>query len=78
MNKTIKVYSTPTCPYCVRLKQFLKDNNVVFEDIDVSQDQTRAQELVDKSGQMGVPVLDIDGEIVIGFDQDKIKTTLGL
>ncbi len=78
MDKKIKIYSTPTCPYCIRAKQFLKDNNVVFEDIDVSVDQVAASEMVSKSGQMGVPVLDIEGEIIIGFDKERIKTALGL
>ncbi len=78
MDKNVKVYSTPTCPWCVRVKQFLKDNNIAFQDIDVSLDQQAAQVMVQKSGQMGVPVLDIEGEIIIGFDKDKIKTTLGL
>ena len=78
MAKTVKVYSTPTCPYCIRTKQFLKENNIEFEDIDVSANQQTAQEMVDKSGQMGVPVLDIDGEIITGFDQNKIKALLGL
>lgn len=74
----VKIYSTPTCPYCMRAKQFLKDNNIEFEDIDVSADQSRVQEMVQKTGQMGVPVIDIDGEIVVGFDQDKVKAALGL
>ena len=74
----VKVYSTPTCPFCVRVKQFLKDSNVVFEDIDVSKDQAQAEQMVEKSGQIGVPVLDIDGEIIIGFDKEKIKKALGL
>jgi glutaredoxin 3 len=78
MAKTVKVYSTPTCPYCIRAKQFLKDNNIVFEDVDVSVNETEAEQMVEKSGQMGVPVLDIDGEIVIGFDKEKIKEALGL
>jgi len=78
MNKEVKVYSTPTCPWCIRIKQFLKDNNITFEDIDVSNNQQAAEEMVQKSGQMGVPVLDIAGEIIIGFDKDKIKTALGL
>ena len=78
MAKKVTVYSTPTCPYCIRAKQFLKDSNVAFEDIDVSTDTEKAQEMVNKSGQMGVPVLDIDGEIVIGFDREKITQALGL
>lgn len=78
MDKKIKVYSTPTCPYCIRAKQFLKENNIVFEDTDVSVDHEAADEMIKKSGQMGVPVLDIDGEIVVGFDKEKIKQALGL
>ena len=78
MNKEVKVYSTPTCPYCIRTKQFLKDNNITFEDIDVSNNQQAAEEMVQKSGQMGVPVLDIDGEIIAGFDKERIKQALGL
>jgi glutaredoxin-like YruB-family protein len=78
MNKTVRVYSTPTCPWCIRTKQFLNDNNIVFENIDVSTNQVAAQEVVQKSGQMGVPVLDINGEIIVGFDKEKIKTALGL
>ncbi len=76
--KSVRVYSTPTCPYCIRTKQFLKEKDVGFEDIDVSADQTKAEEMVQKSGQMGVPVLDIDGEIIIGFDKDAISKTLNL
>jgi len=76
--KTVKVYSTPTCPWCIRTKQFLKDNNVTFENIDVSTNQSAAEEMIQKSGQMGVPVLDIEGEIIVGFDKEKIKAALGL
>ena len=78
MDKTVKVYSTTTCPYCVRAKQFLKENNITFQDIDVSSDQAAADEMIRKSGQMGVPVLDIDGHIIVGFDKERIKQALGL
>lgn len=77
MSKKVTVYSTPTCPFCIRAKQFLKDNNVQFADIDVSADQAKAEEMIKKSGQMGVPVLEIDGEIIVGFDKEKIKAVLG-
>ncbi len=77
MTKVI-VYGTPTCPWCDRVKEFLKENNVKFEYINVAEDKEKAQEMVEKSGQMGVPVTDIDGEIIIGFDQDKIKELLKL
>lgn len=75
---TIKVYSTPTCPYCVTLKSFLKEKNLEFEDIDVSTDQTAAQEMIEKSGQMGVPVIEIDGQIIVGFDREKIVQLLNI
>jgi glutaredoxin-like YruB-family protein len=78
MAKKVKVYSTPTCPHCIRVKQFLKESAISFEDIDVSRDQDKAQEMIKRSGQMGVPVVDIDGELVIGFDREKIKKVLGL
>jgi len=78
MAKNVKVYSTPTCPFCIRAKQFLKDNNLTFQEIDVSVDQAAADEMIKKSGQMGVPVLDIEGEIIVGFDKDRIKSALGI
>ncbi len=74
----VKVYSNPTCPYCKMAKQFLADNNILFQDMDVSSSQSLAQEMISKSGQMGVPVLDIDGQIVVGFDKGKIKQLLGI
>ncbi|MEI6831123.1 MAG: glutaredoxin family protein [Candidatus Omnitrophota bacterium] len=76
MAKSIKVYSTPTCPWCVRVKQFLKENNINFQSIDVSADKAAADEMMKKTGQMGVPVLDIDGEIIVGFDKAKISRLL--
>jgi len=72
----VRVFSTPTCPYCVTLKEYLKENNIVFEDIDVSQDKKVADEMVQKSGQMGVPVIDIDGQFIVGFDKEKISQLL--
>lgn len=78
MGKKVKIYSTPTCPWCARAKQFLKENNIEFQDYDVSSDNNAAEEMVRISGQMGVPVLDIDGEIIVGFDKERIKQALGL
>lgn len=74
----IKIYSTPTCPYCVTLKEFLKEKGVDFEDLDVGADAQAREEMVNKSGQMGVPVVDIEGEIVIGFDKEKISKLLNI
>lgn len=78
MDKNVKVYSTPSCPWCIRVKQFLKDSNVTYQDIDVLSDQAAAEDMIQKSGQMGVPVLDIGGDIIVGFDKEKIKQALGL
>lgn len=66
-NSKVIVYSTPTCPYCVYTKKYFNENNVAFEDVNVAADMGRAREMVMKSGQMGVPVIDIDGQIVVGF-----------
>jgi len=68
----IKVYSTPTCPYCHTLKAFLKEKGIEFKDVDVGSDSAAADEMIKKSGQMGVPVADINGQIVVGFDKEKI------
>ena len=68
----IKVFSTPACPFCVTLKTFLTNHNIEFENINVAEDKESAKEMIEKSGQMGVPVLDIDGEIVVGFDKKRI------
>ncbi|MCL5730395.1 MAG: glutathione S-transferase N-terminal domain-containing protein [Candidatus Pacearchaeota archaeon] len=73
---TIKVYSTPTCPWCTRTKEFLKKNHVQFEDIDVSRDVNAAREMVAKSGQMGVPVIDANGKIIIGFNEAELKEAI--
>jgi len=74
----VKVYSTPTCPYCHMAKSYLKENNVQFTDIDVASDQNAAKEMVEKTGQMGVPVIEINGKCVVGFDKEAIKKELGL
>ncbi len=78
MFKKVKVYSTSTCPWCHKTKQFLKDNNIEFEDLDVSSDRKSADEMIEKSGQMGVPVVDIEGKIIVGFDKEAIKKELGI
>ena len=76
MMKTVKVYSTPTCPWCIRAKDFLKQQKVAFEDINVAVDVKARDEMVKKSGQLGVPVLEIDGTIILGFDQQAIQKAL--
>jgi len=79
----VKIYSTPVCPYCNLLKDYLKSKNIVFEEIDVSQDQAAGKEMVAKSGQMGVPVSIITTgqdkeEVIIGFDKAKINEILNI
>lgn len=74
----ITIYSTPTCVYCNTLKKYLDSKDIKFEEIDVSQNEKELEKMVEISGQMGVPVIDIDGNIVIGFDKQKIDELLGL
>lgn len=73
---TVAIYSTPTCPYCNMAKQFLTENNIEYANYDVSVDTAKAQEMIDKSGQMGVPVVIINDEVIIGFDRDRIAELL--
>ena len=73
---SVKIYTTRVCPYCNMAKNFLKQNKVEFEEIDVSNDQKAVLEMIEKSGQMGVPVIDINGKIIIGFNPDAIKEAL--
>ncbi|HHT85246.1 MAG: glutaredoxin family protein [Bacillota bacterium] len=77
-GREVIVYSTPTCPWCVRAKDYLRNNGIEFEEKDVSVDVQGAREMVKISGQMGVPVLSIDGNVVVGFDKNKIDELLGL
>ncbi|MGQ9478082.1 MAG: glutaredoxin family protein [Candidatus Bipolaricaulia bacterium] len=74
----VKVYTTPTCPWCMRVKQFLDERGIPYEEYDVSEDAYRAEEMIRKSGQMGVPVIEVDGEIVVGFDRSRLEELLGL
>jgi len=74
----VTIYSTPTCTYCYALKEFLKENDVDFEDIDVAANREKLDEMIEKSGQMGVPVSDIDGNIIVGFDREKISQLLNI
>lgn len=76
MSHSVTVYSTPTCPYCVMAKNYFKQNNVQYTDFDVSRDQNAAREMVDKTGQMGVPVIDIDGKIIVGFQPEVFQELL--
>ncbi|MEK7849641.1 MAG: glutaredoxin domain-containing protein [Candidatus Omnitrophota bacterium] len=74
----VKVFSTPTCPYCTRVKSYLEEKHIAFENIDVAGDQNGLQYMITVSGQMGVPVVMIDGDVIVGFDKDKIDAKLGI
>lgn len=77
MSKNIvKVYTTPVCPYCFTLKEFLKEYNIKFEEIDVSQNEKAKEEMIKKSGQVGAPIIEINGKIIVGFDKEKISKLL--
>lgn len=69
----ITLYKTPTCPYCKLTRDLLKELNVEWHEVDVSMDHAKAKEMIDKSGSMGVPVLEINGRIIVGFNPDLIK-----
>ena len=72
----VKIYSTPTCVYCKTLKGYFKKHGIEFEDIDISKDEQQLQKMIKDSGQMAVPVVDIDGEVIIGFDKVRIDKLL--
>ena len=74
----VRLFTTPACPYCFTLKEFLKDNDVDFQEIDVSKDKNSRDEMIKKSGQMGAPVIDINGEFIVGFDREKISKLLNI
>ena len=78
MKHTVTIYSTPTCHFCHMAKEFFGENNITFTEKDVSTDQEALKEMVEKTGQMGVPVIDIDGELMVGFDKRTVKELLGL
>jgi glutaredoxin 3 len=72
----VRLYSTPSCPYCRMAKDFLEEEDVDFTAIDVSEDEKAAQEMVDKSGQLGVPVMELDNVIIVGFDRGAYRKAL--
>jgi glutaredoxin-like YruB-family protein len=74
----VVVYSTSICPWCRTTKDFLKEYNIKFREIDVSRNMTALKKMIQKSGQMSVPVIDIGGEVIIGFDEDLLKEKLNL
>lgn len=74
----VRVFSTKTCPYCISLKAYLDEHGIKYEKIDVGEDKKGAKEMIDKSSQMGVPVIEIDKQIIIGFDKEKINQLLNI
>jgi len=76
--KKVTIYSTPTCHYCKLAKDFFKENSVAYEEHDVAADVDQRKIMVDKSGQLGVPVIDIEGKILVGFDTETVKGALGI
>ena len=72
----VKIYSTVACPYCHMVKEFLKKNNIKFEEIDVASNHEAANEMIEKSGQMGVPVTEIDGKMIVGYNVQALKEAL--
>jgi glutaredoxin 3 len=73
---TVKIYSTPTCPWCKKAKAYFKENNIKFTDVDVSSDKKAQEKMIEKSGQMGVPVIEINEKILVGFDKAKVEEAL--
>ena len=73
---SVTVYSTNSCPWCVKAKDFLKDNKVAFKEVNVAEDPKGLQEMEEKSGQRGVPVIDAKGTIIVGFDREALKAAL--
>jgi len=78
MQKEVTIYSTPSCHFCHMAKDFFKENNIAYTEYDVACDIEKRKEMVEKSGQMGVPVIIIGGELTVGFNQPKITSLLGL
>lgn len=74
----VTIYSTPTCHFCHAAKDFFKENNIEFTDNDVAADMDKRSEMIDMTGQMGVPVIKIDDDVIVGFDEAKVKELLGV
>ena len=74
----VKIYSTSTCPWCVKTKEFLKANNVKYEEVNVGMDEKARNEMFEKSGQFGVPVTDVNGTIIVGYDKEALKKALSI
>ena len=78
MQKTVTIYSTPVCHFCHAAKEFFAENNIKYTEINVAADQEKRQEMIDMTGQMGVPVIRIEDDVIVGFDEAKIKELLAI
>lgn len=78
MSKTVTIYSTPVCHFCHAAKDFFKENNVAFTEHDVAEDAEKRAEMIEMTGQMGVPVIRVEDDIIVGYDEEKLKELLGL
>jgi len=78
MDKIVTIYSTPTCHFCQMAKDFLKEKSIAYIEFDVAHDLERRQEMIQKSGQMGVPVISVDDDVIVGFDREKLISALGI
>lgn len=78
MAQQIKVYSTFSCPWCKKVKQFLDDNKITYQNVDVANDKNGREEMINKTGQLAVPVIDIDGDIKVGYDENWLKQNLNI
>ncbi|MCX6786791.1 MAG: glutathione S-transferase N-terminal domain-containing protein [Candidatus Kaiserbacteria bacterium] len=78
MNKTVSIYSTPTCHFCQVTKDFLKEKGITYTEFDVAHDLDKRQEMINRSGQMGVPVISIGDDVIVGFDREKLSAALGI
>ena len=76
MEKIVTIYSTPVCHFCHAAKEYFKENNVAYTEFDVASDADKRQEMIEMTGQMGVPVIRIDNDVIVGFDEDKVKELL--
>lgn len=77
-NPTVKIYTTPTCAFCHAAKEFFREHNIKFEEFNVATDTKARDEMIKKSGQLGVPVIDVGGKFIIGFNRMKLAELLGI
>lgn len=75
-DQEVTIYTTPSCPYCSASKDYFDENDISYTDYDVSENRPKAKEMIEKSGQRGTPVIDIDGNIVVGFNKEKLQSLL--